>query len=295
LTIPLITALPADPPSTNDPSTFDARADALLGALPDMVTEENAAITAMNVAITQMNLDIASIASSATVAADAAGLRGDSNTSLSVAAGNKDIVLTSAKASLMTVNRQVVLVSKSDASVRMFGNIDSSPAPTSTTARVVVTTGGVFGSGTYSDWHVIDAAFFSPAATAAEEWEGESDAAPSTPKSRGDAAAPVAVAYASTLALNMNEGRYRRMSASASFTLGIPTNAKAGQAFILDTVNTAGSIVLAVNAAWDRRNGVLGVLNPDNGAKNKIIAIIDEVDGSGNMTRGTYEVFPGLA
>ena len=36
-----ITALPTPAPSTSDPSTFDARADALFGALPTMITEAN--------------------------------------------------------------------------------------------------------------------------------------------------------------------------------------------------------------------------------------------------------------
>ncbi|WP_295850954.1 hypothetical protein [uncultured Xylophilus sp.] len=47
-TIPTITELPPNPPSSADPDNFDPRADALLDALPTMVTQENAAIVAMN-------------------------------------------------------------------------------------------------------------------------------------------------------------------------------------------------------------------------------------------------------
>lgn len=43
----MITALPS-PPSTNDPSNFATKADALLAALPNFVTEANATAVAMN-------------------------------------------------------------------------------------------------------------------------------------------------------------------------------------------------------------------------------------------------------
>jgi hypothetical protein len=286
---------PPTAPSRGDPTTFNTRFAAWLAWIATFTPELVTGTEWMAEQAEEVAEAASEVTAAAAVAADAAGLRGDSTTTLTVGAGNKDIGLTSAKASLLTANRQVVLILKSDASIKMFGNIAASPAPTSTTARVVVTSGGVFGSGIYSDWHVMDAAFLQSAATSAEIWAGTTDAAGISPKGITDTIAPVTIAYASTLVLNMAQGRYRRMTASASFTLGVPINAKAGQTFILDTVNSAGSIVLAVNAAWDRRSGLLGVLKPDNAARNKIIGIIDEVDGSGTMTRGTYDVMPGLA
>lgn len=295
-TIPLITVDLDDPPSTADPVNFDSRADNYLGKFPDLKTQQNAMAAAMNLVADEVQEDASDIAASALVAADAAGLVGKMTGSLAVSAGTKAITLTSAKASLAVANKQVVIVLDSDASIKMFGVIASSPTPTSTTFSVTVTSGGVFGSGTYSGWKIIDAAFFGTASTKEELWAGESDASSPSPKSLSDAAAPQTVAYASTLALNMENGRHFRCTAvSASFTLGVFTNAKAGQTFILDLLNSAGSIVLAVNAVWDCENGVLGVLKPDNGARNKIVGIIDEVDGSGNVTRGTYRVMKGLA
>ncbi len=43
-----ITALPTPAPNTSDPSTFDARADALFGAFPAMITQANALETNVN-------------------------------------------------------------------------------------------------------------------------------------------------------------------------------------------------------------------------------------------------------
>lgn len=274
-----IAALPTPVPTTADPTNFDTRADALLAAMPDMVDEMNAVADTTYDNAVEAAASASEVAGQAAVAADAAGMVGRSTTTLTVGAGTKAITLTSAKASLMTAGRQVVISLLSDPSIRMIGVIAASPAPTTTTASVTVTSGGVFGSGSYSDWQVMDANFFAPAATASEVWAGTTDAAPMTPKGLMDSLAPQTVAYASTLALDMNAGWYQRCDAvSASFTLGVFTNAKAGQPFVLDLTNSAGSIVLAVNAVWDRADGLLGVLNAANGARNKIVGIIDAVD-----------------
>lgn len=228
-TIPLITTIPSDPPSTDDPSNFDARADAFLGDFPDFGEELNDMAGAMNTVAEEVETAANDISAAALVAADAAGYVGKMTGSLSVGAGTKAITLTSAKPNLATANKQVVIVLDSDPSIKMFGVIASSPTPTSTTFSVTVTSGGVFGSGSYSGWKIIDAAFFGTASTKEELWAGTSDASSPSPKTFTDAAAPQTVAYASTLALNMAEGRYRRcLLVSASFTLGIPTNAKAG-------------------------------------------------------------------
>ena len=64
-----ITALPT-PPSRDDPSTFSARGDAFLGALPDFATEANAQADTVN---TQAALATASaaVAGAAAVASNA--------------------------------------------------------------------------------------------------------------------------------------------------------------------------------------------------------------------------------
>lgn len=291
--IPEITDLP----SSDDPESFDERADQsweeLQAAIPAM-NAENQKVYDNAVEVLAAASDITA---AALVATDAAGLLGKMSGSLTVSTGTKAVILNSPKPDLAVITKQVAIILDSDSSVVMFGSIAATPTPTSSTFSVTVTSGGILGGfgGTFSGWKIIDAAFFAKAATAAEIWAGETDHAGISPKGLTDAGAPVAVSWASTLALDMKAGRYRRMAAcSASFTLGIPTNAKAGQWFILDLLNTAGSIVLAANAAWDWRANILGVLKPDNGARNKIVGIIDEVDGSGNMTRGTAFVIGGL-
>lgn len=296
VTPPDIDTLPPAP--IRGQAGFSTATGVFLEALPDwgdQIDEAGQATKANADYVAQLASDIEA---DATVANNAAGLVGKMSGSLTVSAGTKAITLVTAKPELAVANKQVGIVLDSDNTIVMFGTIASSPAPTTTTFSVTVTSGGILAGsgGTFSGWKIIDAAFFDKAATAAEIWAGTTDQAAITPKGRADAAAPVAVSYASTLALDMNSGRYRYMaSCSASFTLGIPTNAKAGDWFVLDLLNSAGSIVLAANAAWDWRGGLLGVLNPDNAARNKIVGIIDEVDGSGNMTRGTAFVIAGLA
>lgn len=294
---PTIVAIP-EPPSTADPANFDARGDAYLGVFPELRDDlqEVADVTYDNAV--EVFTAVTDIAGAALVATDAAGLVGKMSGSLTVSAGTKAITLVAAKSSLAVANKQVAIVLDSDRSIMMLGVIPASPAPTSTAFSVTVTSGGVSAAGaggTFSGWMIIDAKFLGAAATAAEIWAGETDTVSISPKGQTDAGAPVAVSWASTLVLDLKAGRYRRMTAcSASFTLGIPTNAKAGQWFVLDLLNSAGSIVLAANAAWDWRGQLLGVLNPNNGARNKIVGIIDEVDGSGNMTRGTAFVIAGI-
>lgn len=289
MTIPLITTIPSDPPSTDDPATFDGRADNFLGDFPAFGSELNASITAMNADLTQANEDITSIAASAAVAADAAGLLGRMTGTLTVGPGAKAITLLSPKPSLAVATRQVVILLLSDPTIRMFGTIASSPTPTSSAFSVTVVSGGVSGSGSYSEWQIMDAAFLGAAATVAQIRAGDSDAVGITPKGLRDSNAPVTLAYASTVTPDLTaDGWHRRMTASASFTLGAPTNCKPGDVLVIDGTNSAGSVVLAVNAVLQRSS--LGVIGPGSGARWKIFVFIDEVDGSGTCTRGSYNV-----
>lgn len=289
MTIPLITTIPSDPPSTDDPSNFDARADAFLGDFPDFGAELNVSITALNAALTQLNADIASIAASAALAADSAGLLGRMTGTLTVGPGTKAITLLSPKPSLAVATRQVVILLLSDPTIRMFGTIASSPTPSSSAFSVTVVSGGVSGSGSYSEWQIMDAAFLGAAATAPDIWAKTSDAISITPKGIKDANAPQALAYASTVTPALTAGHRRTLSASASFTMGAPTGCNPGDVFECYITNTAGSIVLAVNAAWKRQGG-LGIIGPNNGDRSLFVGIVEEVDGSGVMTRGIYNI-----
>lgn len=236
----------------------------------------------------------ADLNAAADVAVAATSMLAKSTSTLTVGTGTKTIHFTS-PATGFAVNDQVVIVLRSDPSVRMFGTVATFDGSDDMTVTVV--SGGVFGSGSYSSWLVISAAFLTTGATAADVWARvATDAAGVTPKSLADADAPQTAAYASTLTLDLEDGwNWRVTDVSASFTMGAPTGCRPGQVIVVDLLNTNSGIVLAVNAAWDRAGGLLGVLDPANGARNKFVGMIDTVDGSGVMTRGTYNVIRGLA
>lgn len=293
MTIPLITPLPSPSPSTDDPTNFDTRADALLGAMPTMVTEENTSIAAMNAAITQMNLDFASISAAMLVAADAAGFVAlDTTSTLTVGAGTKTLHFNAARPKF-AVNDQVAIVLRADPSIKMIGTVATFDGADDMTVSVV--SGGVFGSGgPFSNWLIISGAFFTSGATAAEIRARVTGTAGITPQGWKDADAREVLTYASTVTPSLADGWHRKLEASASFTMGAPTNCSPGQPFVCEIVNTAGSVVLAVNGAWDAPGGLLGVIEPGNGARNKFIGFIDTVDGSGTMTGGTYRILRNL-
>lgn len=71
----LITALP-DPPSRSDPSTFSDKSDALLGALPTLVTETNTVASEINLLVNSSAAYAAEAQVSATTAAANAALAG---------------------------------------------------------------------------------------------------------------------------------------------------------------------------------------------------------------------------
>lgn len=64
----VLTLLGAAPTSTNPPPAFDTLADALLGALPNNVVEQNTFRTQANALATQANIDAQSAATSAALA-----------------------------------------------------------------------------------------------------------------------------------------------------------------------------------------------------------------------------------
>lgn len=67
-----ITALPTPPARTDGPSLFSSRADALLSALPQFVTEANALQTDVNAKQAQVSSDASASAASASTASTAA-------------------------------------------------------------------------------------------------------------------------------------------------------------------------------------------------------------------------------
>ena len=71
-----ITALPTPPSRGDDPTTFATRADALLGALPTFVTENNAQAAVVNAAAATASSAAVTASAAATTAAGAANFKG---------------------------------------------------------------------------------------------------------------------------------------------------------------------------------------------------------------------------
>lgn len=134
-----ITVLP-EPPSRGDASTFAARGDALLGALPAFVSEANLLAAEVWAAYGAVLSNTA-----------AAIAKGTSTTSVTIGTGAKSFTTQSGKG---FVAGQPVLISSAASRANWMWGIVSAYA--STTLDVTVTHTG--GSGTYADWDILTAA-----------------------------------------------------------------------------------------------------------------------------------------
>jgi hypothetical protein len=288
---------PPTVPTRGDPTTFSSRFAAWLNWMVVQYTELVTGTNWMADRAEEVADAASDIAAAALVAADAAGYVGRMSGSLALGAGTKAITLVAAKPNLAGVNRQVVIVLESDASIRMFGVIPASPTPTSTTFSVTVTTGGVFpsgGSGTYSGWKIIDAAFFAAAATAVEVWEGDTDAAPITPKAVRDSKAWVALTDAATVTPNGGLGRNFTWMIGGNRTLGAITNCGVNDTFLLEiTQDGTGNRDLAYASGKYIRVGGAPSLSDSAGAKDYLQIRVISVDGSGTLTKGVITFLRG--
>jgi hypothetical protein len=133
-----LTPLPPAP-SIADPTNFEAEADALLGALPVMVTELNAAFGAIN----DTEEDLADLVANA-------GYSGTSSTSLTVGTGSKALTT---QANRSYVPGVFVLVADSANPVTNF-MIGVVTAYNPTTGALTFTSVLAGGSGTIASWLV---------------------------------------------------------------------------------------------------------------------------------------------
>ena len=276
--------IPTPVPSTDDPGNFDDRADATLVAMPPAIDGMND--TADNVFANAMEVfeKASEIAAAALVATDAAGLVGRSNSPLVVGAGTKNIGLLAAKPNLAVLNKRVVIVQLSDPTIRMFGTISS--VTSSSAFAVTVVSSGSFGSGSFSSWQIIDAAFFGAAATKEDLWAGTTDAAAPTPKSIRDAKVWVPLVDGATVAPSGLAGRNFTWTIGGNRALGAITNCSPNDTFLLEiTQDGTGSRILAWAAGVYYRAGGLPVLSTAAGGKDYLQLRVISVDGSGTATR----------
>lgn len=274
---------PPTAPTRGDPSTFSARFAAWLAWMATFVGQLITGTAWMADKADEVADASAAIEAVSLVAIDAAGLRGDSNSTLTVGAAVHNIVLLAAKPNLVELNRRVVLVLKADPSIRMIGSITE---VTSTTVfKVTVTSGGVFGTGSFSSWQVLDAAFFTPAATSAEVLQATNDVAPMTPKSLKDALQPYGLVDGPTVTPNGLNGLDFDWIIGGNRTLGAIINTyKGARGEITITQDATGGRVLAWSSVYKRRGG-LPVLSTAPGAIDYLSYTVKAVDGSGTATR----------
>lgn len=279
-----IPSIPTPVPQSSDPVNFPARGDAVMTALPGVVAGMNTASAATKAnadEVLQAVLDITGLAS---LAAEATESFGYMVGNLTVSAGTKAITLTAAKTGFL-VNERVAIVSRADPTIRMFGTIAASPTPTTTAFSVTVVSSGVFGSGTYSDWIVMSAAFLAQGATAAELLAQATDGAAVTPKVIKDAKGWVVLPDAATVTPNGLSGRNFTWTIGGNRTLGAITNCAPNDVFrIAVTQDGTGGRVLAWATGVYFRGGGLPVLPTSAGAKAFLKLEVVSVDGSGTAT-----------
>ncbi|MET3664856.1 hypothetical protein [Caulobacter sp. 1776] len=104
-----ITALPT-PPSTNDPTNFNSRADAFLGQMPTFVTEANALSTEVNGLAVQVTADKTSAAASAATATTKASLAADQ-----VGLATNQVALAAGQVALATTQAGIAATKANDA------------------------------------------------------------------------------------------------------------------------------------------------------------------------------------
>lgn len=288
-TIPTITALPTPAPSTADPDNFNTRADALLGALPTMVTEENAAIAAMNTVNGEVAANAATASSASTAAVNAATLIATVATSLSLTTGAKAISWAETGRTFANA-RQCTLIRVSDPSQKMWGAISSVDNAARTATLTIATSGEIAGSGgPYTDWILVDSWLERLSEATVAQVRAKAAHVAVSPDVGRDADAAVAVTMGATVTVNGADGLRRTLAANGSFTLAAPTNVDPGDVIEIDVTHSANNNVLSVNSALKRQNG-LGVLSITSGHRDLIVILVQAVDGSRVCTRGVYQV-----
>ena len=141
MTAPTITTLPTAPQRSDPPATFVARADALLAALADFVSDANALGVYVDDAAEQIETLVSS-----------AGFAGTSTTSLSVGEGTKSLTVQTARG--YVPGAQLIIANTAAPSTNyMYGIVTSYNAGTGALVAEVPAD-GARGAGTYTAWTV---------------------------------------------------------------------------------------------------------------------------------------------
>lgn len=129
--LPTVTALPTPPARTDEPDTFNSRADALLGALPTMVTEFNAAFAAIPDLVNGIDYN------------------GTSTTSVAIGTGSKSFTTQTGKN--FQIGQFVTVANTTTPANYMTGQITAYNSGTGALTVNVTATGG---AGTLAAWTI---------------------------------------------------------------------------------------------------------------------------------------------
>lgn len=250
-------ALTAPPtaPSTSDPGTFAARADALvawhatnvteLDALQtDVAAKQSTASTAATTATTQAGIattQAASATASASSALNAPGTSATSTTSTLIGTGSKAITIQTAKA--FSVGQTVVLASAANVANQMIGQIT---AHNSGTGSLTVNVSAVGGSGTYADW-VVSLSALNPGTSVT--WGG-------LQTFTGYADTVYAITDGAAFAIDPGNGAVQTVTLGASRT-PVLANFGSGQTVVLGINDGAGYALTwsSISPTWIRPGG----------------------------------------
>ncbi len=259
MTVPTIDALPTPAPTRNmAAAVFVAAANALLAALPTLVTQINAFI-----------VWLATIGS-----AYAASISGTSTTNLTIGLGSKS--LTTQTGLGFPVGATIYVASGTN---QMVGDVTSY---NSATGALVFNSTVTQGSGSFSAWDIGPATVAGiTAATAAELLAGSSTSKAVTPDAAAESKEPAVQTTGGSTTLSLASTCVHHVTANANLILNALTGlGRAGQPFVIRIIQDGtGNRTLTINSAFKFAGGSAPTLSTTAGA-------IDEISGYVVSTTG---------
>lgn len=229
------------PPTSADQTNFVSRADLFVAAFAAFVAQANTLTD-------EVNANAIAASAAAVTAVNAPGTGGTSATSLTVGIGAGALITQTGKN--WQVGNWLTIAQTSNPTNWMVGIVTAYNSGTGALSFNIV---GVNGGVTATDWTLgLSAPSVLMAALTAQIWAGTSNNVALTPAGMFAAAAPVAVADAATITLNLSQGlNWAIASFGGNRTLANPTNQKAGQSGVIAISQDAtGNRTLGFGSNW---------------------------------------------
>lgn len=265
MTAPTITTLPDAPQRSDAPATFVTKADALLAAQAEFVSDTNAVAVYFDATVAAVELLVAS-----------AGFSATSTTSLAVGTGSKSLTIQTGR-SFVVGSKVVIAETAAPQTNYMAGSVT---AYNSGTGALVVTVDTIAGSGTIAAWTVSLTGPTGPLptkATAAEIRDGDEDTHYITAKGLMDASDFVASSITGSVTPDFSTGLNFAWTLTGNVTLAVPTNMENGQSGVINFIQDGtGGRTLSLNASIKKPGGTAPTLSTAAGA----------IDRCGYIVRG---------